>query len=385
MRRVALGALQGLSSRRRLRRCIGRLEVLGVLAPGRGRSRAGRRHAHHRAWRWNSNRACERALRYQLGDKIHGFTVNQDLQNVLSVYLDATFFPCLRELDFWQEGWWLEHENPSDPQTPLVFKGVIFSEMKGGFTDNERIFPQHLQNRLLPDHTYSVVSGGDPLCIPELTWEQLKQFHATHYHPSNARTRMKTCTPAVRAFSLTGAPRAISTGHYVDASVTKWKASGPGGACSDQERPESKKHETGSRHADQAGLKLLGSSDPPTLGSRSAGITGATHASLNPGRCSRWRNLQEADLLGFANGPSGPRGICCAELLWIRLFNTRSLKTPRPYLSTGDSRARVGFIENKSLPLSALVCHVSGCLFHPDKHDDRNSKQRNSKKIHTSP
>lgn len=54
-------------------------------------------------------------------------------------------------------------------------------------TDNERIFSQHLQNRLLPDHTYSVVSGGHPLCIPDLTWEQLKQFHATHYHPSNAR------------------------------------------------------------------------------------------------------------------------------------------------------------------------------------------------------
>uniref|UniRef100_A0A2K5QPV1 Presequence protease, mitochondrial n=1 Tax=Cebus imitator TaxID=2715852 RepID=A0A2K5QPV1_CEBIM len=111
----------------------------------------------------------------------------KDFQNLLSVYLDATFFPCLRELDFWQEGWRLEHENPSDPQTPLVFKGVVFNEMKGVFADNERIFSQHLQNRLLPDHTYSVVSGGDPLCIPELTWEQLKQFHATHYHPSNAR------------------------------------------------------------------------------------------------------------------------------------------------------------------------------------------------------
>ncbi|XP_051007405.1 presequence protease, mitochondrial isoform X3 [Acomys russatus] len=59
--------------------------------------------------------------------------------------------------------------------------------MKGAFTDNERIFSQHLQNKLLPDHTYSVVSGGDPLCIPELTWQQLKEFHATHYHPSNAR------------------------------------------------------------------------------------------------------------------------------------------------------------------------------------------------------
>lgn len=53
--------------------------------------------------------------------------------------------------------------------------------------DNERIFSQHLQNRLLPDHTYAVVSGGDPLCIPDLTWEQLRRFHATHYHPSNAR------------------------------------------------------------------------------------------------------------------------------------------------------------------------------------------------------
>ncbi|VCX40263.1 unnamed protein product [Gulo gulo] len=111
----------------------------------------------------------------------------KDFQNLLSVYLDATFFPCLRELDFWQEGWRLEHENPKDPQTPLTFKGVVFNEMKGVFTDNERIFSQHLQNRLLPDHTYSVISGGHPLCIPDLTWEQLKQFHATHYHPSNAR------------------------------------------------------------------------------------------------------------------------------------------------------------------------------------------------------
>ncbi|KAM9091334.1 presequence protease, mitochondrial isoform 4-T4 [Megaptera novaeangliae] len=111
----------------------------------------------------------------------------KDFQNLLSVYLDAAFFPCLRELDFCQEGWRLEHEDPSDPQTPLVFKGVVFNEMKGAFTDNERIFSQHVQSRLLPDHTYSVVSGGDPLCIPDLTWEQLRQFHATHYHPSNAR------------------------------------------------------------------------------------------------------------------------------------------------------------------------------------------------------
>ncbi|XP_070926642.1 uncharacterized protein [Macaca nemestrina] len=227
MRRVALGALQGLSSRRRLRRCIGRLEVLGVLAPGRGRSRAGRRHAHHRAWRWNSNRACERALRYQLGDKIHGFTVNQDLQNLLSVYLDATFFPCLRELDFWVKS----EEAPG-----------TFSEGLGGrrtrWMKNKKEMHQHS------------LAGS-----------------VTH------RTRMKTCTPAVRAFSLTGAPRAISTGHYVDASVTKWKASGPGGACSDQERPESKKHDTESHYVVQAALELLGSSDPPASAFQCTGMT----------------------------------------------------------------------------------------------------------------
>ncbi|KAM9844455.1 presequence protease, mitochondrial [Aulostomus maculatus] len=111
----------------------------------------------------------------------------KDFQNLLSVYLDAVFFPCLREQDFLQEGWRLENENPTDPNSPLVFKGVVFNEMKGAFSDNESLYAQHLQNKLYPDHTYSVVSGGEPLAIPDLTWEQLKQFHTTHYHPSNAR------------------------------------------------------------------------------------------------------------------------------------------------------------------------------------------------------
>uniref|UniRef100_A0A2I4CMQ5 Presequence protease, mitochondrial n=1 Tax=Austrofundulus limnaeus TaxID=52670 RepID=A0A2I4CMQ5_AUSLI len=111
----------------------------------------------------------------------------KDFQNLLSVYLDAVFFPCLREQDFWQEGWRLENEDPTNPKSSLVFKGVVFNEMKGVFSNNKRLLAKHLQSKLYPDNTYSVVSGGEPLAIPDLTWEQLKQFHATHYHPSNAR------------------------------------------------------------------------------------------------------------------------------------------------------------------------------------------------------
>ncbi|KAG0714508.1 Presequence protease, mitochondrial [Chionoecetes opilio] len=110
-----------------------------------------------------------------------------DFRNLMSVYMDAVFKPNLSELDFLQEGWRLEHQDIKDQSSPIVFKGVVFNEMKGVFADSQRLFMQKLLNGILPSHTYGVVSGGDPLVIPQLTWEQLKQFHAYHYHPSNAR------------------------------------------------------------------------------------------------------------------------------------------------------------------------------------------------------
>ncbi|MFW6082276.1 MAG: insulinase family protein, partial [Desulfosalsimonas sp.] len=39
---------------------------------------------------------------------------------------------------------------------------------------------------LYPDTTYSYNSGGDPEQIPELTHQQLLEFHRHHYHPSNS-------------------------------------------------------------------------------------------------------------------------------------------------------------------------------------------------------
>ena len=110
----------------------------------------------------------------------------KDFQNLQSIYLDSVFKPKLREIDFRQEGWRLEHSDPSNKKSPIIFKGVVYNEMKGVFNNNQNIFVSRLLNLILPSHTYSVISGGDPLEIPYLEHQDLIDFHASHYHPSNA-------------------------------------------------------------------------------------------------------------------------------------------------------------------------------------------------------
>ncbi|KAJ8679403.1 hypothetical protein QAD02_015190 [Eretmocerus hayati] len=111
----------------------------------------------------------------------------KDFQNLQSVYLDSVFKPRLRDLDFYQEGWRLEHTDPNDKTSPIIFKGVVYNEMKGVFNSNQNIFGVRLMNSILPSHTYGVISGGDPLEIPHLNHQDLVNFHQMHYHPSNAR------------------------------------------------------------------------------------------------------------------------------------------------------------------------------------------------------
>ncbi len=110
----------------------------------------------------------------------------KDFDNLLQVYLDATFFPKLNPLDFAQEGHRVEFETPNDPNTPLIYKGVVFNEMKGSLSSPVQRLWQTLTSYLFPTITYHYNSGGDPKDIPKLTHAQLKEFHASHYHPSNA-------------------------------------------------------------------------------------------------------------------------------------------------------------------------------------------------------
>lgn len=110
----------------------------------------------------------------------------KDFFNLLSVYLDAAFFPLISLEAFKQEGHRLEFEDPEDPSSGLRYKGVVFNEMKGTMATPASVMHQGIGSALFPGLTYANNSGGDPEHIPDLTWEQLKAFHAGHYHPSNS-------------------------------------------------------------------------------------------------------------------------------------------------------------------------------------------------------
>lgn len=110
----------------------------------------------------------------------------KDFNNLLDVYLDAVFFSRLDELDFCQEGHRVEFAEPENPDSPLVYKGVVYNEMKGAMSSVSSTLWHTMCEYLYPTTTYHYNSGGDPACIPDLTYEQLKSFYKTHYHPSNA-------------------------------------------------------------------------------------------------------------------------------------------------------------------------------------------------------
>jgi hypothetical protein len=110
----------------------------------------------------------------------------KDFNNLLAVYLDAVFFSRLDPLDFAQEGHRVEFSKADDPNSDLVFKGVVFNEMKGAMSSISSTLWNTLCSHLFPTSTYGYNSGGDPEHIPDLSYDDLLAFYRSHYHPSNA-------------------------------------------------------------------------------------------------------------------------------------------------------------------------------------------------------
>lgn len=112
-------------------------------------------------------------------------TNDKDFRNLEDVYLDAVFYPNVYKnpYTFMQEGW---HYHLEDKDAPLYYNGVVYNEMKGVFSSPDAVLDRHTYAALFPDSIYGGESGGDPDCIPELTYEAFLDFHKRLYHPSNA-------------------------------------------------------------------------------------------------------------------------------------------------------------------------------------------------------
>lgn len=110
---------------------------------------------------------------------------NKDFANLCDVYMDSVFNPRIYETPetFYQEGWRYEMFDKNDE---LKINGIVYNEMKGAFSDPEQVLMRYGQNILFPDNTYGYESGGDPVSIPDLSYEAFLGFHKRLYHPSNS-------------------------------------------------------------------------------------------------------------------------------------------------------------------------------------------------------
>lgn len=124
-------------------------------------------------------------------------TNEQDLFNLMDVYLDAVFHPQIyrKRAIFEQEGWHEElvaadgagdaAELPAE-QTELIYNGVVYNEMKGALSDANAVLYDEVQSALFPQTCYAFESGGTPEAIPTLTYEGFLDEHRRHYRTGNS-------------------------------------------------------------------------------------------------------------------------------------------------------------------------------------------------------
>lgn len=105
----------------------------------------------------------------------------KDYFNLMSVYGDAVFFPRLEKEIFMQEGHHLEISEDGD----FTMQGVVFNEMKGNYSDYDSVAGDLIDAELLKGSIYALDSGGDPLEVAEMTYDEFRNFHKTYYRPDN--------------------------------------------------------------------------------------------------------------------------------------------------------------------------------------------------------
>ncbi len=140
-------------------------------------------------------------------------TNEQDLLNLMDVYMDAVLNPAIyaKRAIFEQEGWHMELDeggsgadaastndasagdhsagdagSNAHAGSGLRYNGVVFNEMKGALSDPMDVLDNAMGRALFPDTAYACESGGNPRAIPNLTYEQFLDTHARHYNLANS-------------------------------------------------------------------------------------------------------------------------------------------------------------------------------------------------------
>ena len=112
--------------------------------------------------------------------------VKKDLFNIAEVHFDSVFHPLLTEETFKREGHHLEPVDPDQPTGDLKINGIVYNEVKIGLFTPEYLLIFTVVDNLLPDTCYANNGGGNYLVMPDLTYEQVKTYHQTYYHPHNS-------------------------------------------------------------------------------------------------------------------------------------------------------------------------------------------------------
>ncbi|NLK44522.1 MAG: insulinase family protein [Tissierellia bacterium] len=136
-------------------------------------------------------------LKGSLTKNINGFTSpdkttyifssmnDKEFDDLMDIYLSLVFNPAFYkdEKSFKVDGW---HYKIEDKDGPLEYNGVVYNEMKGSLSSPDTLLYYSILKSLYPDTNYAYEFGGNPSEIPDLTFEELKNFYDKYYHPSNS-------------------------------------------------------------------------------------------------------------------------------------------------------------------------------------------------------
>ncbi|MBQ7487359.1 MAG: insulinase family protein, partial [Clostridia bacterium] len=118
----------------------------------------------------------------------------------MDVYLDGVFHPLVVEDEhaMMREAYRYEL---TDREAPISLQGIVYAEMEGALTQEQMAYA-YMSRLMYPGSSVGSLSGGLPSLIPEITYQELCDFHAKYYTPANSLTVLYGSLDIERALRL---------------------------------------------------------------------------------------------------------------------------------------------------------------------------------------